>query len=210
MGYSNNRGFSLNIVLVIIAVNLLMFIATLAWGKGILTVQGSTIVLYKAHYYLGLMPAALVLRPWTIITNLFIHGSFWHLFANMLTFYFFGTYLSKLAGRSRFLLVYFGGGILGNIFYMFLGEPISIAIGASGAVFALAGALVMVVPQLKVLIFPIPAPVPLWVAVIGVFIVLTVLSGLLNIAWEAHLGGLLAGLVAGYFLKKGRFFYYVR
>ena len=53
--------------------------------------------------------------------------------------------------------------------------------------------------------FPIPAPIPLWVAVIGGFIILTFLP---YIAWEAHLGGLLFGLVVGYILK-GRGRYYV-
>jgi membrane associated rhomboid family serine protease len=157
----------------------------------------------------GLVPMLFWDRPWTIITNMFIHAGFWHIFTNMLTFYFFGTYLSRLVGQGRFLGVYFIGGIVGNIFYIFLGEPLSIAVGASGAVFALAGALVMMAPNLKVFVFPLPAPIPLWVAVIGIFVILTALSGLLYIAWQAHLGGLIAGLIAGYLFRKNqRYRYY--
>jgi len=59
-------------------------------------------------------------------------------------------------------------------------------------------------PNLKVIIFPIPAPLPLWIAVLGMFFVISLFP---NVAWEAHLGGLLLGLAAGYlFRKKQRFF----
>jgi membrane associated rhomboid family serine protease len=59
---------------------------------------------------------------------------------------------------------------------------------------------------MRVFIFPIPVPMPLWVAIIGGSILISFLPG---IAWQAHLGGLVAGLLCGYyFRKKGR--YYVR
>jgi membrane associated rhomboid family serine protease len=196
MGDRSYRGFSLNAIWIIIAVNFLLFIVT--------TISREVIIL------LGLAPILFVDRPWTIVTNLFIHVGFWHLFINMLTFYFFGTYLSRLVGQGRFLQVYFIGGILGNIFYISWGDPISIAVGASGAVFALAGALVMLVPKLRVFIFPIPVPMPLWLAVVGVFVLLTALAMPLNIAWEAHLGGLFAGLVTGFFFRRRRRYYSLR
>jgi len=89
---------------------------------------------------------------------MFIHSGIWHFFANMLTLYFFGFYLSRLIGDSKLLIVYFGGGILGNILYIFLGNPLSIAVGVSGAVFALGGALAIMRPKLRVIVFPIPVP----------------------------------------------------
>jgi membrane associated rhomboid family serine protease len=54
------------------------------------------------------------------------------------------------------------------------------------------------------MIFPIPVPVPLWAAVIGGFLVVSFLPG---VAWQAHLGGIIFGLIAGYVIKRrGRYF----
>jgi len=83
--------------------------------------------------------------------------------------------------------------------FILLGPPFATAVGASGAVFALGGALAIMRPKLKVIIFPIPIPLDLWIAVIGGFLVISFLP---YIAWQAHLGGLVTGLVAGYFFRK--------
>ena len=185
MVYRSYRGFKSTSIWVLIGINLLLFIARLIEPELILS--------------LGLIPAIILDRPWTIITSIFLHGSIGHIIANMFTLYFFGSYLCTLIGEKKFLIVYFIGGILGNILYIILGEPISIAIGASGAVFAVGGALTMMRPKLRVFIFPIPAPLPLWVAVIGGFLIISLFP---NVAWQAHLGGLAFGLTAGYFFRK--------
>jgi membrane associated rhomboid family serine protease len=117
----------------------------------------------------------------------------------MFTLHFFGSYLSRLVGDGRFLITYFGGGILGNILFILLGPPFSIAIGASGAVFALGGALTVMRPGIRVFIIPIPVPIPLWIAVIGGFVILSFIP---FVAWQAHLGGLVFGLITGYFFRK--------
>jgi len=193
MRYRSYQGFRLTPVWFLIILNFLLFIATAIFPKLILL--------------FGLQPAGFLLRPWTIVTNLFIHGGFWHIFANMITLYFFGTYLTRLVGGNRFLITYFGGGILGNILFILLGQPFAIAVGASGAVFALGGALAIMRPNLRVFVFPIPAPIPLWAAVIGGFIILSFVP---SIAWQAHLGGLVFGLIAGYFFRKReRYFFLV-
>jgi len=184
-------------VWIIIGINLLIFIATL--------INRDLVLL------LGFQPASLLDRPWTIVTNLFVHSGIWHIFANMITLYFFGSYISRLIGTPKFLIVYFSGGILGNIFFFLLPpSPLSIAIGASGAVFALGGVLAVMMPRLRVFVFPIPAPIPLWLAVIGGFIILSIFAPWLGIAWQAHLGGLLLGLVAGYFFRRRMRYYYTR
>jgi membrane associated rhomboid family serine protease len=170
---------------VLIAVNVVLYIATLADPDLI--------------YTLGLQPSTWMERPWTLLTNLFIHGGLWHLAANMITLFFFGKYLSMTVGEARFLIVYFLGGIIGNFFFILLGPSNTLVIGASGAVFAVGGAFTLLAPKMKVFVFPIPVPLPLWVAVIGGFIILSFLP---FVAWEAHLGGLLVGLAAGYFFKK--------
>ena len=206
MRYRRYQGFRLSPVLVLIIVNFLLFIATL--------ISPELIRLF------GLLPIAVLRQPWTIVTSMFIHADLWHIIANMLTLYFFGTYLSRLIGDNKLLIVYFGGGILGSIFFItltllgyilsisFLGSPFIPAVGASGAVFALGGALAVMVPKMRVFVFPIPAPIPLWVAVIGGFVILSILSISLNIAWQAHLGGLVFGLSAGYFFRKRRRYFF--
>ncbi len=185
MRYRSYQGFRLSPILVLIIVNFLLFITIAIFPRLILL--------------FGLQPAGFLNQPWTIVTSMFIHAGLWHIIANMLTLYFFGTYLSRLVGDNKLLIVYFGGGILGSILFILLGPPFSIAIGASGAVFALGGALAVMVPKLRVFVFPIPVPIPLWAAVIGGFIILSFLP---FIAWQAHLGGLIVGLTAGYFFRK--------
>jgi len=154
---------------------------------------------------LGLQPISFLQQPWTMITDLFVHGSIWHILFNMITLYFFGTFLIRLVGTRDFLIIYFLGGIIGNIFFMlfaylnFLTSPYSIVIGASGAIFALGGALAVLTPRLRVFVFPIPVPMPLWAAVIGGFVLVSFVGG---VAWQGHLGGLVTGLVAGWLLRK--------
>jgi membrane associated rhomboid family serine protease len=147
---------------------------------------------------LGLWPIFILKKPWTVVTSMFLHASFWHLFGNMLTLFFFGSYLSRLVGSSKFLIVYFGGGIFGSILFILLAPPLSVAIGASGAVYAVAGALVMMRPNLRVLLYFI-VPMPLWVVITVFFVVFSFIPG---VAWQAHLGGLIVGLPVGYFFRR--------
>jgi membrane associated rhomboid family serine protease len=151
--------------------------------------------------------------PWGIITSMFTHQDFFHLLFNMLTLYFFGSYLLKMIGTKKFLIIYLAGGLVGGLFFVLLSTLISpgsiaAAIGASGAIFALGGTLAVLMPQMKVYIMFIPVPVPLWVAVIGGCLIMSFFSG---VAWEAHLGGLLFGLAAGFIIKRQRkqtYYYY--
>ncbi len=187
MGYRSYRDFSLGTIGFLILTNVILYIAV--------SINQNLISLF------GLRPASFLEQPWTIITNLFIHLPFpgiGHILGNMFTLYFFGGYLNQLIRERNFLITYFGGGILGNILYMILASPFSIAIGASGAVFAVGGALTVLRPKLRVFIFPLPVPIPLWVAVIGGFLIMM----LPGVAWQGHLGGLIFGLVAGYFFRR--------
>ena len=185
MSYRGYRGFSLGPVGLLIVANIILFIAT--------SIRSDFI------YLLGLQPVSFLERPWTIVTNLFVHAGFGHIITNMITLYFFGSYLSRLVGENKFLTIYFCGGLLGNILYLLLANPFSVAVGASGAVFALGGALTVMQPRMRIFIFPIPIPVPLWIAVIGGFLILSFMPG---IAWQAHLGGLVFGLIAAYLFRR--------
>ena len=189
MRYSSYQSPRLDPILILITVNIALFL--------IVT------LLPELMASLGLQPAAFLKRPWTLLTSVFIHNGLFHLLANMLALYFFGGYLSRLIGNREFLIIYFGGGILGSVMFLLLGPSSAIAIGASGAIFALGGTLAALQPNLKVFIIPIPVPMPLWVAVIGGFFILSLLP---FIAWQAHLGGLVFGLIAGYRLKQRSFF----
>lgn len=182
-GYRFNQGMGLGPLGFLIIANLIVFIAT-TFRPQLISLLGLSVYAFPSH-------------PWTIVTNLFVHANFGHIFANMLTLYFYGSYLVNLVGEKRFMAVYFLGGLAGNIAYLMLSPPFNIAVGASGAVFAVGGALTVLRPKLPVFIFPIPTPLPLWVVVIGGFLVMTSPG----IAWEAHLGGLLFGLAAGWFFK---------
>ncbi|MBI2850476.1 MAG: rhomboid family intramembrane serine protease [Chloroflexi bacterium] len=185
VNYRGSQGFSLGPLGFLIVANLIVFIAT--------TFRPQLIFL------LGLSAQDLFSQPWTIVTNMFVHGGLGHIFANMLTLYFYGSYLINLVGEKKFFAVYFLGGLLGNVAFLLLAPSFAIAIGASGAVFAVGGALTVLRPKMTVYIFPLPVPLPLWVVVIGGFFIMTSPG----IAWQAHLGGLVLGLAAGYLFRKG-------
>ncbi len=150
----------------------------------------------------GFIPAQFAREPWTVVTSIFIHApfpNFTHIIFNMLILFFFGNYLIGIVGNKPFLIVYFLGGIVGNLLFMALNVPYSLVVGASGAIFAVEGALVILRPRLPVIIFPIPVPIPLWASVIGAFLLTFYAAG--SIAWEAHLGGLAFGLLAGLYFR---------
>lgn len=182
---------TLNPVWTIIGVNVLVFLFTLI--KPTETTQ-----------LLGLNPSSVSQHPWTLITSIFVHDyrNFGHIFANMVTLYFFGSYLLSMLGDRKFLLVYFGGGLLGSIMFILLapltGDVFATVIGASGAVFSVGGALAVLTPNSRVFVFFF-LPLPLWVAVLIGFLIISP-----GVAWQAHLGGLAFGLAAGYSFRRGQ------
>ena len=187
----------------IIGANLVIFVAMMFVTESLYPFGDFAIIqIDRFTYYLGLIPYYFVERPWTILSAMFIHDGFWHLLFNMMVLFFFGSYLSRLVGNTRFTLVYFIGGLAGNLLYLLLGDDLSIAIGASGAVYAVAGALVILRPNLRVLLYFI-VPMPLWLVITVFFVVFSFIP---CVAWQAHLGGLIVGLTAGYFFRRqGRY-----
>ncbi|MBI2957399.1 MAG: rhomboid family intramembrane serine protease [Chloroflexi bacterium] len=171
----------------LLGVNIILFLVSLA-APGVI-----------ADY--GLVPAEVAQRPWTVLTAMFLHAGFGHIMGNMVTLYFFGVSLAEVAGSGVLLVVYFVGGLCGNLAYVLLAPPLSIAVGASGAIFAVGGSLVALIPRRRVLVFPIPVPMPLWAAIVGGFFVISFLPG---VAWQAHFGGLVAGLAIGYVVRRSR------
>ena len=184
------RSANLNVLWFLIALNVVIIIITLLRPETL--------------YFLGLTPGLLSQQPWTIISSMFVHGSFIHILFNMIGLYFLGGFLIRATGERSFLAVFFLGGLAGNILFALLANPFSTGVGASGGIFALGGALAVMVPRVPVLIFPIPVPIPLWVAIIIFFFI----SFLPGIAWQAHVGGLLLGLIAGLIFRRRRRTYY--
>lgn len=143
--------------------------------------------------------AYLLSRPWTIITYIFLHGSFEHLFYNMFALALFGSVLEKIIGGKKFLLTFFVSGIIAGIgsviFY-------TSSIGASGAIYGIMGILAVLRPRMAVYVGFVPLPmfltVALWTAgdLLGLFFP-TDLT-----AHGAHLFGLIFGLIYGIFLRK--------
>lgn len=185
------RAVNLNVLWFLIALNVLIFVITLLRPEAVIN-------------RLGLTPALLSQQPWTIISSMFVHGNFPHILFNMISLFFLGSFLIRAAGEKSFLATFFLGGLAGNILFVLLAHPLSTGIGASGGVFALGGALAVMVPRVPVIVFPIPVPISLWIAIL-IFLFLSFLPG---IAWQAHLGGLLLGLVAGLIFKRRRRIYY--
>ncbi|MBN2238773.1 MAG: rhomboid family intramembrane serine protease [Dehalococcoidales bacterium] len=204
VNFRGNDGFSLGPIGYIITINIILLIVTLI--KPTLTnylgLPSNMVGIVNPFYRI---PGFLD-QPWSILTSIFIHGSLWHLFTNMITLFFFGNYLIRLVGNKYFLLIYFIAGLFGGLIYMLLSDA-GIAIGASGAVFGVAGALTVLRPKLKVMIIPIPVPIPLWASTLFGFVLLS-LPIVNGIAWQAHLGGLVIGAVAGWLLKRSRRVYF--
>ena len=132
------------------------------------------------------------------MTAMFVQIDFWHLFRNMITLYFFGRVVYRMMGGWRFLVIYFVGGLVGNLFYVWIGQTMSVAYGASGAVYAMAGTLVALMPNMKVAVWFV-LPLPLWVVVLVFFVAWSFIPG---IAWQAHIGGLVVGAIAGLIYRR--------
>lgn len=188
-----HRGPNPTAVLIVILVNVVVFIFT----------QLSD----NLKYQLDLQPAYFTEEPWTIVTSIFVHAGFFHILGNMITLYFFGTYLTMLVGEVKFIIIYVAGGLVGGALFMIYAlyapwesEAARYAgvVGASGAVFAVGAALAVLRPNIKALVYFV-IPVPLWIVIAGSFLLLSFIP---NVAWQAHLGGLIVGLIAGFLLKR--------
>lgn len=147
---------------------------------------------------LSFRPHFFAQMPWTIVTALFMHASASHLLQNLFALGMFGIILEKIIGSRNFLLVYFAGGIAGNIaaYYFY---PDSLSLGASGAIMAVIGALTVLRPKL-VVYFGGPMPM-IFLALMWITIDLVGIFSNDNIGHAAHLGGFALGAVYGFFAR---------
>lgn len=154
------------------------------------------------YNYLAFVPLDIIGRPWTVLTYMFAHGGFMHLFFNMLGLFFFGPPLEARWGSREFIKFYVICGI-GGAALSFLFAPHSPIIGASAAVFGVMLAFAMNWPEMPIYIwgiFPIQARV--LVLILAVFSLLSAFGGSSDgTAHFAHLGGFAAGFI---YLKVDR------
>ena len=160
-------------------------------------------LLIPRPYYTELLilnPTLVMERPWTLVTHLFLHGSFEHFFINMLVFFFFAPVLERKIGSSKFLLIFFLAGIFAGIGWSL--TSVSPAVGASGALMGIFATLAVLMPRMRVYLFFI-VPLEIWMVVIlfALYDFFMIGSGDM-IAHTAHLSGLFFGLLAGMWLKS--------
>lgn len=141
------------------------------------------------------VPAFLPSRPWTLLTYMFLHGSFGHIFFNMLALYFFGPRLEARIGSRRFLGLYLASGMMGGL--LSFTSPMAGVIGASGAVYGVMFGFAHYWPRDVVHIWGV-LPVEVRWLVVGMT-VLSLVSGFGGagdgIAHFAHLGGFLGAWI---------------
>ena len=152
---------------------------------------------------LDLVPALVLIRPWTLVTYMFLHGGFMHILFNMLTLYFFGPRVEERMGSRRFLILYFLSGLTGAA-ASFLFAFNSAVIGASGAVFGVMLAYARFWPDAQILLY-FMIPVPVWLALAG-FVALSLWSGLngsrSGVADFCHLGGFVGAALYLVYLNR--------
>jgi membrane associated rhomboid family serine protease len=127
--------------------------------------------------------------PWLLLTSMFAHVDLWHIGFNMLALYALGPGLEAAIGRTRYLLLYFVSGLAASATVMWLSPEHSQTLGASGAIFGLMGALLVVAVRVRGDVRSILT----WVGIN--FVITFVFAG--YISWQGHVGGFVAGVLLG-------------
>ncbi len=154
---------------------------------------------------------------WTLLTSMFLHGSWLHLLGNMLYLWIVGDNVEEVLGAFRYLIVYLACGLMGSLAQIALDPESAIpTLGASGAIAGIMGAYVFWFPhnQIRVLVFRFITVLPAWL-VIGGWIALQIWMGAGSVqrggnsggvAYMAHVGGALTGVfVAFLFGNEARY-----
>lgn len=165
-----------------------------------------------------------LLRIWTPATYMFIHGNYLHLVLNMLFLFIIGNYCERYmgrmgVGRPAYLYLCIVSGIIGGLAFVissyllwskdlgplalrtFGSSPSAFCIGSSGIAFALGGLLMVLDPKAEFWPFFLPIPVPLYLGIPILFIVMWVVSLFDGVANVMHFGALLHGIVFGLCLR---------
>jgi membrane associated rhomboid family serine protease len=143
----------------------------------------------------GFDPAAVGTHQyWRLITGGFLHDGIFHIGINMLSLYFVGNALEPAIGRLNFATIYFVS-LLGGSFGALLFQPGYPTVGASGAIFGIFGALIVVARA---------RGISIWQSGLGLILVLNLLLSVTarGISLGGHLGGFIAGLITGWLVVE--------
>ena len=219
--YPSKKKFVFNnfsITFILILINVIFFLSMLVFGffPPLEGTCGDTICKFISLQTSNIFQAKYL---WTFLTSMFMHGGFFHLFVNMFVLFSLGGMMEKIIGRKRFLWFYLFSGLFAGLVFVFLsyffgisglgekifGSPETFAVGASGAIFAIAGLFMVLTPKLKfsIIFFPFFS-LPAYVMIPLVLFVTWIISSSVGIGIgnTSHLGGLIAGLIYGLYLKK--------
>ena len=174
--------------------------------KFVAAAQGNSIDVSGLTHWFGLsLSGILHLKVWQLLSYIFLHGGWWHLFLNMLMLFMLGPETERAIGSRQFLLLYLLSGMLGGVGWLIISAgaaPTLPCIGASGAVFGIIGAFAALFPHRYItllLFFVIPITMKAWVMAVGLaalelfFMIDQPFGG--GVANAAHLAGGLAGYV---------------
>ncbi|MEV5987249.1 rhomboid family intramembrane serine protease [Streptomyces sp. NPDC052051] len=127
-----------------------------------------------------------------LLTAMFLHDpqSYFHILFNMLSLWWVGAPLEAALGRARYLALYFSAGLAGSALTYLVVAPNQPSLGASGAIYGLFGATAVLLRRLNYDMRPV-------LALLAVNLIITFSPGF-NISWQAHVGGLVGGVVVGY------------
>lgn len=164
--------------------------------------------------WFALNPISFIWKPWQLVTYMFMHGGFGHLFFNMYTLFIFGSVLENVWGTKKFLTFYFVTGIgaaLVNIGVQYLTGSFALTVGASGAIYGILMGYAMLYPDSTLtLLFPPVSMKAKWFVLIfaGIELLLGISNNPAdNVAHFAHLGGLVFAFLLLMFWKKRRRLY---
>jgi membrane associated rhomboid family serine protease len=137
-------------------------------------------------------------EPWRALTSVFLHSTslFVHIILNMYTLWIFGRLLEPMLGRIRFLALYLISGLAGSIGVVVFAAPTTQVLGASGAIFGLMGAFVVIQRRLG-------GNMTQLYVLLAINLAIGFIPGA-NISWQAHLGGLIGGALVGLILLETR------
>ena len=175
--------------------------------------QGSAPGLFDLYFALRpLQPedGVVLFRLWQVITYAFLHDGLPHILFNMWGLWLFGSEIERYLGARRFLSIYFASVVSAALTQLFVPtllqmEPAPV-VGASGGVIGLLLAYAFMFPHRKMIILPIPVPMPAWLlaslyAALELFLGLTGAQS--NVAHFAHLGGMIgSGLLLAYWGRR--------